>query len=474
MKGLEVSEIKLSAILLEKNVFRFDAEYYKKEYLHEENARNKFKNILLGKIAYITDGQHGYHEVDETSDIKHLTAKNAKNWFADDIDADRIAKWVDDNNQRSSLKKDDIILSTRGSVGYCSIVDSEVLPANIDQDVARINLETTDIKPEVLLSYLNSKVGQDWIERNSTGMVQQGLSLWRLRDMPIPIFENKFQHTIVNSIREAKKGLDNSRSTYTQAEQLLLQAIGLNNFKPTTQNTNVKTLNQSFAASGRLDAEYYLPKYEELESVLQKFTTIRIKDLVNTPVASGSTPSAGDDRYYTDRTDGIPFLRAVDIINSEVSLDNPIYIKREVHEKILKNSQLKQNDVLFSIAGTVGRCGIYLHNQEANINQACARLRFDEQKVNRLYLITFFNSSVGNLLVQKYSKPGVQTNLNLAELGELYLPIIDKQLQQQISTLIQQSFALKKESKALLAKAKLAVEVAIEEGEERGMEILKH
>ncbi len=96
--------------------FRFDADYFKPKYLHEDKQRAYFENILVGDFCYVTDGQHGYHEVDESSPIYHLTAKNAKGWFANTENADRLAKWVDDKNKRSSLKERDLILSTRQAI----------------------------------------------------------------------------------------------------------------------------------------------------------------------------------------------------------------------------------------------------------------------------------------------------------------------------------------------------------------------
>jgi type I restriction enzyme M protein len=160
--GLEATEVRLKRLNAE---FRIDAEYYKKDYLKEDQQRGKYPNTPLGHLAFITDGQHGYHEVDEESPITLLTAKNAKNWFADKDGADRVAKWVDEKNQRSSLHARDIIVSTRGSLGYCALITNEVLPANIDQDVARVAIESKQILPEFLLTYLNCVVGQDWIGR---------------------------------------------------------------------------------------------------------------------------------------------------------------------------------------------------------------------------------------------------------------------------------------------------------------------
>ena len=104
--------------------------------------------------------------------------------------------------------------------------------------------------------------------------------------------------------------------------------------------------------------------------------------------------------------------------NGEVSVSNFNYIKKEVHNGVLKRTKLKENDVLFSIAGTVGRSAIFKHKFQANINQAIAILRFDETKMLRNYLVVFFNSFLGNEFISKYSRQGVQTNLNLQEVGE--------------------------------------------------------
>lgn len=201
-------EIKLKELNAE---FRVDSEYHKKTFLNEDCQRREYENLELREIAFITDGQHGYHEVDESSSIFLLTAKNAKNRFADREGADRVAQWVDDNNKRSSLVKNDLIISTRGSVGYSALVTDDVLPANIDQDVARVAIQDSRILPEFLLTYLNSNFGQDWMRRNSTGMVQQGLSLAKLRELPVPNPSDNFQSQIQTLIKSAQQKREQSK-----------------------------------------------------------------------------------------------------------------------------------------------------------------------------------------------------------------------------------------------------------------------
>ncbi len=123
----------------------------------------------------------------------------------------------------------------------------------------------------------------------------------------------------------------------------------------------------------------------------------------------------------------------------------------------------------FLIAGTVGRAAIFKHKFQANINQAIAILRFDETKMLRNYLVVFFNSFLGNEFISKYSRQGVQTNLNLQEVGEFAIPIIDYQIQMKIANLVEKSFSLKQKSEQLLESAKKAVEMAIEQDEEKAL-----
>ena len=102
LKGLEISILNLSDTFIDNSAKRLDSEYFKKKYLKDDKLISKFEKISLGNLSFITDGQHGYHEVDENSEIRHLKAQNFKNWFALDNNAERIAIWVDDKNKRSS------------------------------------------------------------------------------------------------------------------------------------------------------------------------------------------------------------------------------------------------------------------------------------------------------------------------------------------------------------------------------------
>ena len=117
---------------------------------------------------------------------------------------------------------------------------------------------------------MNCKYGQDWVKRNSSGMVQQGLSLDKLRRMPIPKLKNSCQN-IINMIIEASfYFITNSETEYQEAQSLLLSELGLENWKPEHQLSYVRNYSET-VESDRIDAEYFQPKYDEIIKAIKKY-----------------------------------------------------------------------------------------------------------------------------------------------------------------------------------------------------------
>ncbi len=371
--------------------FRLDADYFSPKYLKEDRQRKHFKNISIGDFCYVTDGQHGYHEVDENSTILHLTAKNAKGWFANTEGADRLAKWVDDKNKRSSLKERDLILSTRGTVGLCALVRKEVLPANIDQDVARIVINAkTEIEPEFLLAYLNCEFGQNWLIRNASGMVQQGIPLDKVRSIPIPLLSSDFQKSCKQIIEAAYKSLRDSETLYLKAEQVILSELGLLNWKPKHQLSFVKNFSDTQSA-GRIDAEYFQPMHEEIVEKIKKYKNgydflqgvVKIEDKNFMPK---------DDVSY----------KYIELTNISANGDINGFIKSPGKELPTRaRRKVNTGDVIISsIEGALSR--IALVNDDLN-NALCSTGFFvvNSDKINSETLLLLLKSPIGQLQLKK-------------------------------------------------------------------------
>ncbi len=452
LKGLEVSEVKWSDVKGENGELRIDAEYFQKEYLNEDINLSKIGIAKLGEYAFVTDGQHGYYESDPKSRISMLAARNCKNYFADKIDALPLAKWVDDNNKRSSLQHGDIILSTRGSVGCCAIVYDEVLPANINQDVARIKLnDSNSFVPEFVITYLNCKYGQNWMLRNQTGMVQQGLPLDKVRTIPLPLLSTDFQQKIESLAKSAHAKLAESKALYSQAEDTLLSELGLKDWQPKTESVSIKTFSD-FASSGRLDAEFYQQKYDELEGKIKSVPYKAISEL-QTFNARGVQPD-----YISNGS--------VSVVNSKHILENGLDYENfeKTTTDFLKDNEkaaIKQNDILIYTTGAnIGRTQPYLLSEPAIASNHVNILRLNE--VNPLYAAFVLNSKIGRLQTEKACTGSAQAELYPSDIENFLLPILSEKTQDTIANLIQKSFELRAESKQLLEQAKQMVEAEIE------------
>lgn len=105
--------------------------------------------------------------------------------------------------------------------------------------------------------------------------------MYKIRELIAPCLSHDFQIQIETLVKNAHSKREQSKATYSQAENLLLNALGMADFSPSTKNTSEKSFKDSFLATGRLDAEYYQPKYEEIEKICLENAeyTKRIKDI---------------------------------------------------------------------------------------------------------------------------------------------------------------------------------------------------
>lgn len=106
-------------------------------------------------------------------------------------------------------------------------------------------------------------------------------------------------------------------------------------------------------------------------------------------------------------------------------------ISSEEHNGYLKRSQLNENDILFSIAGTLGRIGIVESRiLPANTNQALAIIR--NKRSNLRYLAIALKSGAVTNFILRNPTIGAQPNLSLEQVGSLEIPFPSLDEQKQI------------------------------------------
>jgi len=100
-------------------------------------------------------------------------------------------------------------------------------------------------------------------------------------------------------------------------------------------------------------------------------------------ITKGSTPTSYG---YIYQPEGIKFIKVENIDENGYVISINDFIDEDAN-KFLKRSILKENDVLFSIAGTIGRVGIVRGvDLPANTNQALAIIRTALGLIDTKYL----------------------------------------------------------------------------------------
>ncbi len=166
------------------------------------------------------------------------------------------------------LNHGDILMTLTGDPPDIGKVNYIYKPQNAtwNQRVAKIELLDRNLvlNNEVLYVILSTYHSRLQLERFAKGIRQRNLGNESLERLRIPKFSETFQKEIEKLVKQAHQNLDYSKTLYQEAETLLLEEIGLNDFQPSQEKVSIKSFSESFGSSGRLDAEYYQPFYEWL------------------------------------------------------------------------------------------------------------------------------------------------------------------------------------------------------------------
>ena len=370
----------------------------------------------------------------------------------------------------TELRKNDIITTIIGAtedvIARTALVLDEHLPANINQNIVQIRVDESIALPEYVNSYLNSTYGRNYLRYLSRQTEQVNLNCQEISSVVIPNVSMAFQNNIKACVTKAYQLQQNAKREFENAEFLLKRIIDFDDaYLPTI---TCKSLAESFKISGRLDAEYYQPKYDALFSTLSKHKTIPLggsRGLVS--IKKSIEP--GSEVYLEE---GIPFIRVSDVDKYEISTP-PIMLSKDVIPNI-EDLYPKKDTILLSKDGSIGIAYKLEKDMEAVTSGALLHLTVkDSNVVLPDYLTLVLNSPIAQLQAERDCNGAIIKHWKPSDIEKVLIPILDMSVQQEIASTIQESFRLRAESKRLLDLAVKTVEMAIESDEESALEWLR-
>lgn len=107
--------------------------------------------------------------------------------------------------KRSQLQTNDILMTITGRVGTAAVVPAEILPANINQHIVALRLQSTKCLPDYLSAFLNSSIGLTLSNRSVSGGTRIALDYGAIREILIPIPPLETQERIAQEVQSRRE-----------------------------------------------------------------------------------------------------------------------------------------------------------------------------------------------------------------------------------------------------------------------------
>mgnify|MGYP003479492326 FL=1 len=170
-------------------------------------------------------------------------------------------------------------------------------------------------------------------------------------------------------------------------------------------------------------------------------------------ITKGSTPTTYGFNFMEE---GINFIKieSINDFSGSIRFESLAKIEPECHFKFSR-SQLKKNDILFAIAGAIGKCVIITDEiLPANTNQALAIIRL-VQNINTVYIYYQLKGPYTQMIVDQAKTVTAQANISLTQVSQLLIPLPSKSEQQKIADILSTVDEHISETEALIEKTKV-------------------
>ncbi|MGD0596846.1 MAG: hypothetical protein ABSA64_04900 [Sedimentisphaerales bacterium] len=431
--------------------WRWDSEFLCNEPFH--NKKLTYKPI--GDI--LTLSQYGISiDMNENEDgCKIYRMNEITDMFCDRV-INKYAKIPASQISKFKLKDNDVLFNRTNSLDF--VGRTGIFKKFSDENLVfasyliRVRTNETEILPEYLTTFLNTKYGiQDAKRRARISINQSNINAEELKRIEIPILSKRVQDVIRDLFKLSFDLVNKSESLYRDVEQILLSELGILNWKPKHNLSFIKNFSES-KSSERIDAEYFQPMYDEVVERIEQYKKgykplgelVKIKDKNFQPKHD-----------VTYRYIELANISANGDINGFIEADGkdlPTRARRKVNT----------GDVIISsIEGSLSSIALITDNLN---NTLCSTGFFviNSDSINSETLLVLLKSFVGQMQLKKGCSGTILTAISNDEFKKVILPEVKKDIQEEIKLKIIEMYNAKASSKRLLDIAKRTVEMAIE------------
>jgi type I restriction enzyme S subunit len=430
----------------------------------------------VGKLSTIKGGKRipkGYQLSEEKTPYGYIRVTDMKNGTILTNKLKYITENIRDIIKQYTISKNDLYITIAGTIGDVGKVPDEFDNMNLTENAAKIILYQMNKK--YLKLVLNSNLCRNQFLDKVNQMAQPKLALHRIASTIIPLPPLSEQKAIVEVVEKLFKEVESLEELTARRVVLRENFVKSALAELATDTPNAwaflqphfptffahpKTIKQlreavlQLAVQGKLTTQWRAenPDQEPATQLLENIKSERLAiaksqkerekysnlfradkqivlngsrywiraELVCDFITKGTTPKKHE---FVD-TGEIPFLKVYNIVNNKIDfLYKPQYVRKDIHDGVLKRSKLLPGDVIMNIVGPpLGKIAIIPDEfPEWNMNQALAVFRPIPHIINSfLFLVLLEGTAIKSIATVGTAG---QDNISLTQSRDLMIPL---------------------------------------------------
>ncbi|MCF7835624.1 MAG: restriction endonuclease subunit S [Candidatus Marinimicrobia bacterium] len=433
---------------------RIDAEYYQPEYLKvaEKLASIETKTINEISESVVNFGAYSLCNYIEWQDkgVPYLNVQDIKEGHIDFSGTKFISEKVNEILKKSKVQEGQVIITMAGSVGNVAVAHNIPQKVNSNQATAKITLNK-NFSPYFLAAFLNCYYGEKQTKRDILSSVQPNIFLFQIKNFKIPVVSNEKQKEVEKTYKDGLKELENSKSLYQQAEDLLLEELGLKDFETEDELSNIVNFSDVKNVN-RIDAEYFEKKYKKIIEKIESYKNGFVKISDEFTQNKKTTKKEKEEYNYVE-------IGNVNVSSGEIEFNKIEKEDLPANAKI----ELKENDILVSkVRPYRGAVGIVNSNKENLLGSGAFTVLKEKGRIKKEVLVALLKTKTYKELILRDNVGTSYPVIKDENVLNLQIPLLPKQTQEKIADLVKKSHEARQKSKELLEEARTKVEKLIE------------
>lgn len=456
LEGLEVKIASLASVRENKDQ-RIDSDYWTKEPYRNPSLTYE----PIGE--HLLRSQYGVSiEMNEDGVGVPIYRMNEIHDMLCDLNVDKCAELDERQAQQFRLEPGDVLFNRTNSyewVGRTGLfLGGEANAPVFASYLVRFQTKKETLLPETLVAFLSSRYGVADVKRRSRQSINQtNVNPEEVKEILIPIFEQRIQVGIAERFGAAHKLLLAAAEKLLAAEKALLAALGLYDWTPPEPLTFTSRA-AAVLASGRFDARFYAPRIQVLLDMLS--------------VDGRTVSDVADPRREKFRPGACSAFDYIEI--GDIDGAGAVIGTRLASEDAPSRAtwHVREGDIITSSVRPIRRLSAQIAPEQDGFVCSSGFVVVKPRDIAPEVLLTYLRLPVICELLDLYASASMYPAITDADIFNLPLPHIPDAVADQVTRNVIAAKAAKANAVNLLETAKRAVEIAIENGEFAAMAYL--